>query len=120
MLLPQEDGHFHCEGCEDYKTCDIFEFMAHHGVEYNWNVILSKKYSFNLFQFLATMNFYIEERLLEEAFDHIQSAALLFLNSSNGPKEFEEFLEEAEVMASMDSVMNQVEEILKNESRGTD
>mgnify|MGYP003336433498 CR=1 FL=1 len=117
MLLPQQDGHFHCEGCENYKTCDIFEFMAHHGIEYSWNVVLSKKYSFNMFQFLAALNFYLAEDLIEEAFDHIQSAGLLFVNSSNGPQEFEKFLEEAEVMASMDTVMDQVEEILKNETK---
>lgn len=120
MLLPQEDGHYHCEGCEDYKTCDLFEFMAHHGVEYSWNVILSKKYSFNLFQFFEQMNFFLDEGLLEEAFHHVQSAALLFLNSSNGPEEFNAFLEEAEVMASMDSVMDQVEEILKNGTKEKD
>jgi hypothetical protein len=114
MLLPSEDGYFHCEGCEDFRTSDIFEFMEHHGIEYSWNVMLSKKYSFNLFSFLSTINFYLDEGLLEEAYDHVQSTTLLFLNSTAGQEEFESFLEEAEVIANMDNVMNQVEEILKD------
>lgn len=113
MLLPNDDGYFHCESCENFRTFDLFEYMEHHGVEYTWNVMLSKKYSFNLFSFLSTLNFYINEDLIEECYEHIQSTALLFLNSSAGPKEFEAFLEEAEVLANMDNVMNQVEEILK-------
>jgi hypothetical protein len=112
MLLPDDVGDFRCESC-DFVTSSLFDLMEHHGVEYSWNVMLSKKYSFNLFSFLSQLNFYLEEELFEEAWEHIQSTALLFLNSSGGPKEFEAFLEEAEIYANMDAVMNQVEEILK-------
>ena len=56
MLMP-EDGHFECaeDDC-DFRTCDLFEFMYHCGVEYKWAVRLDKRYSFDLFEFFKKLS----------------------------------------------------------------
>lgn len=112
MLMPQ-DGHFECaeEGC-GFRTCDLFAFMHHCGVEYKWAVRLSKRYSFDLFEFLQILNDIIEVGDLDEAYDHIQSATLLMVNASGD--DLHEFIEEAVVRSEMDNVMAGVEGLLKD------
>ena len=111
MLMP-EDGHFECaeDDC-DFRTCDLFEFMYHCGVEYKWAVRLDKRYSFDLFEFLQILNDIIDTGDLDEAYDHIQSATLLMVNASGD--DLHEFIEEAVVRSEMDNVMAGVEGLLK-------
>jgi hypothetical protein len=111
MLMP-EDGHFNCaEPKCGFSTCDLFEYMYHCGVEYAWAVRLNKRYAFDLFEFLATLNDIIEVGDLDAAYDHIQSATLLMVNASGD--DLQNFVEEAIVRSEMDNVMAGVEGLLK-------
>ena len=107
-----EDGHFECaeDDC-DFRTCDLFEFMYHCGVEDKWAGRLDKRYSFDLFEFLQILNDIIDAGDLDEAYDHIQSATLLMVNASGD--DLHEFIEEAVVRSEMDNVMAGVEGLLK-------
>lgn len=113
MLIPNEKGLFTCKK-DDFETDDLFEYMEHFGVEYEWMVRVAPKYTFNMFKFLEALTDMVAREDFNEAWEHIQSATLLLINASG--EDFEEFVEEAEVIAGMDTMMNQVEEMLKNES----
>jgi len=111
MLLPI-DGHFECAESDcNFVTCDLFEFMEHCGVEYKWQVRLNKRFSFDLFEFLAILNEIVDAGDLDSAYDHIQSATLLMVNASGD--DLEEFIEEAVVLSEMDGIMNGIEGILR-------
>lgn len=112
MLMPV-DGHFDCseESC-DFSTCDLFEFMEHCGVEYAWNVKLTKRYSFDLFLFLEMLNKLTDAGDLDAMYDHIQSATLLLINASGD--ELEEFIEESVVQSDIDEVFEGLERLLKD------
>ena len=111
MLLP-EDNHFICESkdCE-FKTCDIYEFLDHCGIEYVWGVKLSRKYTLDLFMFLQVLNQLIDAGDLDTAYDHVQSISLLLVNSSG--EDLDNFIEESIVQSEMDDVMFGLEKMLK-------
>lgn len=112
MLVP-DDGHFDCseEKC-DFSTCDLFEYMEHCGVEYEWGVRLSKRYTFDLFMFLEKLNRLTNIGDLDAIYDHVQSATLLLINASGD--ELEDFVEESIVQSDMDEVINGLERLLKD------
>lgn len=110
MLMPK-DGHFECEDSCDFKTCDIFEFMDHCGVEFGWAVKLNKRYSFDLFTFLQLLNDMVEVGDLDAMYDHVQSATLMMVNASEG--DLEEFMEESIVESEMGELMTGLERLLK-------
>ena len=111
MLIPV-DGHFECSepNC-DYITCDLFEFMEHCGVEYEWGVRLNKRYSFDLFTFLSILNEITNQGDLDAIYDHVQSATLLMINASGD--ELSDFIEESVVQSEMTEVMDGIERLLK-------
>ena len=112
MLIP-EDGHFKClEGKCDFSTCDLFEFMEHCGVEYEWGVRLNKRYTFDLYQFLSILNDLTNIGDLDAMYDHVQSATLLLINASGD--ELEDFIEESVVQSEMSEVMEGLERLLKD------
>jgi len=111
MLIPV-DGHFECsESNCDFVTCDLYEFMEHCGVEYEWGVRLNKRYTFDLFQFLEILNELTNMGDLDAMYDHIQSATLLMINASGD--ELEDFIEESVVQSEMSEVMDGIERLLK-------
>ena len=111
MLIPI-DGHFECSesNCE-FATCDLYEFMEHCGVEYEWGVRLNKRYTFDLFKFLDILNDLTNVGDLDAMYDHIQSATLLMINASGD--ELEDFIEESVVQSEMSEVMDGIERLLK-------
>ncbi len=111
MLMPV-DGQFDCsEDKCDFSTCDLYEFMEHCGVEYEWGVRLNKRYTFDLFQFLEILNDLTNMGDLDAMYDHIQSATLLMINASGD--ELEDFIEESVVQSEMSEVMDGIERLLK-------
>lgn len=111
MLIPV-DGHFSCsESTCDFSTCDLFEFLEHCGVEYEWGVRLNKRYSFDLFMFLSVLNDITNRGDLDAMYDHIQSAVLLMINASGD--ELSDFVEETVVQSEMSDVMDGIERLLK-------
>ena len=111
MLIPV-DGHFECsESNCDFITCDLFEFMEHFGVEYEWGVRLNKRYSFDLFTFLSILNDITNQGDLDAIYDHVQSATLLMINASGD--ELSDFIEESVVQSEMTEVMDGIERLLK-------
>lgn len=112
MLIPV-DGHFEClEPKCDFATCDLFEYMEHCGVEYEWGVRLNKRYTFDLFQFLSILNDLTNVGDLDAMYDHVQSAVLLLVNASGD--ELEDFIEETVVQSEMSEVMEGLERLLKD------
>ena len=55
MLMPDEDGVFGCEDC-GYRTPDVFDLLEHCETDFFWSVKLSRRYSFDLFQFLQALD----------------------------------------------------------------
>ena len=111
MLFPEENGTFICKK-DDFATDNLFEYMEHFGIEYDWMVKLNPRINFNLFTFLSEMAYLLDSGKINEAWEHVQSATLLLVNA--GSDDFDEFIEEAQVIASMDTLMSQVEGILKD------
>jgi hypothetical protein len=110
MLMPV-DGHFSCQDDCDFTTCNVFEFLDHCGVEFGWEVKLSKRYSFDLFTFLQILNDLVDKGDLDAIFDHVQSATTLMVNASDD--ELEDYIEEAVVASEMKDIITGAERLLK-------
>ena len=111
MLMPV-DGHFSCQDDCDFTTCNVFEFLDHCGVEFGWEVKLSKRYSFDLFTFLQILSQMVDEGDLDGIFDHVQSATTLMINASDD--DLEEYIEEAVVASELKDIINGAERLLKD------
>jgi hypothetical protein len=109
MLMPQDDGTFICKK-DNFKTGNIFEYMNHFGVEYDWMVKLNPRYNFNMFTFLNELNDLVLLGDMEEAYILIQSVSLMLVNASG--EDFEEFVEEAEVISGTKEMFDQLERFL--------
>jgi hypothetical protein len=110
MLMPV-DGHFSCQDDCDFTTCNVFEFLDHCGVEFGWEVKLSKRYSFDLFTFLQILNDLVDKGDLDAIFDHVQSATTLMVNASDD--DLEDYIEEAVVASEMKDIITGAERLLK-------
>ena len=111
MLMPV-DGHFSCQDDCDFTTCNVFEFLDHCGVEFGWEVKLSKRYSFDLFTFLKILNELVDQGDLDGIFDHVQSATTLMVNASDD--ELEDYIEEAVVASELKDLISGAERLLKD------
>ena len=115
MLIQNSKGQFVCEG-EDYetfKTTDVFEYLDHAGVEFKWGVKLSGKTTLDLYAMLLSINNALLVDDLDEAYDMVQSAALLLVNASSD--EVDDFIEEAVVRATSKELISGIEGMLRNE-----
>lgn len=112
MLIQNSKNQFVCEK-DNFKTTNIFEYLDHTGVEFTWGVKLSPKISLDMFQFLTLLGESLEHGDLEEAYDTVQQATLLFVNASSD--EADDYIEEAIVRESSSGMMREIEEMLKNE-----
>lgn len=112
MLLPV-DGHFSCQDDCDFTTCNVFDFLEHCGVEFGWSVKLSKRYSFDLFEFLHILNELTDKGDLDGIYDHVQSATTLMINASDD--DLEDYIEEIVVAAEMKDIITGVERLLKTD-----
>jgi len=110
MLMPV-NGHFSCQDDCDFTTCNVFEFLDHCGVEFGWEVKLSKRYSFDLFTFLQILNDLVDKGDLDAIFDHVQSATTLMVNASDD--DLEDYIEEAVVASEMKDIITGAERLLK-------
>lgn len=109
MLMPENDGTFICKK-DNFRTGNIFDYMEHYGVEYDWMVRLNPRYTFNLFTFLNEINSLILKADFEEAYTLVQSVSLMMVNASG--EDFDEFVEEAEVIAGTQEMFDQLERFL--------
>lgn len=112
MLIQNSKGQFTCE-VENFKTTDVFEYLDHAGVEFRWGIKLSKQTSLDMFSFLTLLNDALLTGELEEAYDMVQSAALLLVNASS--KEADDFIEEMVVRSTSNDMIRSMEEMLRNE-----
>ena len=110
-ILPDNEGAYACE-C-DQKFYNIFEFLAHNGVKYEWGVRISPKWSFDMFEFMESIDNALATGAPDEIYEIVQSAALTMVNSSEG--KFMEFMEEATVAGEMESIYEGIEKLLKKE-----
>lgn len=110
-FLPKPDGYIECPQECNFKTKDIFELLDHMNVEYSWAVRVDKKYSFDMFDFLALLNDHIIHREYEDIQRHIQSAAILFINASNGTAG--KFFEEMIVQEQLPEMFKEVDKMLE-------
>jgi len=117
MLMPDQNGNYNCEH-DDFSTDNIFEYMAHAGVEFDWMIKLGSKHSFNMFTFLEQLAWNMTQENHKDVWDSIQGVTLLFVNSSG--EDFEEFIKETEAVASSDAMFEQIEQILKEATRKDD
>ena len=111
MLIQNSKGQFVCEA-ENFKTTDVFDYLNHADIEFTWGVRLSEKTSLDMFTFLTLMNDAVLTGDLDEAYDMIQSAALLLVNASS--EEADDYIEEAIVRANSKDMIRSMEEMLKN------
>lgn len=110
MIFPDERGLYRCE-FDDYKTDNIFAYMQHADIDFDWMIKLDKRYSFNMFTFLNQLTWQLLNKEYEDAWHSVQGVALLFVNSTGD--DFEDFLEEAEVISGMENMFDDIEKFLK-------
>ena len=113
MIFPDERGLYHCE-FDDYKTDNIFAYMQHADIDFDWMIKLDKRYSFNMFTFLNQLTWQFLNKEYEEAWHSVQGVSLLFVNSTGD--DFEDFLEEAEVISGMENMFDDIEKFLKEKN----
>ena len=106
---------FGCEDC-DYKSPDVFGLLEHCETDYFWSVKLSRRYSFDLFQFLPALDELADDGDIDHIKDLTQAVALAFINSSEGNDTFNKFVNENIVRSNIDSVIKDLEEMLKDEN----
>lgn len=109
ILMPESDGTFVCKK-HKFKTDNLFEYLDHFGVEYDWMVRLNSHYSFNLFAFLRQLTEYIDDQNWAEVWSVTQSITLMMINASG--EDFEEFVEETEVIQGTETMLEQLERFL--------
>lgn len=112
MLVPDENGRFKCESDCDFETTDVFELLDHCGIKFAWGVRVSKGYTFDLFGFLESLSNAINAGYLEEAYDVVQSAALLMCNASEN--QLDELIDEVMVRSEADELIVNIERMLKD------
>ena len=110
-IMPNDEGLYVCE-C-DQEFGNIFEFLEHNGVEYEWGVRITKSWSFDMFEFMASIDQYLQFGDTQSIHECVQSAALTMLNASEG--KFMEFMEEATVAGEMEDIYAGVERLLRKE-----
>lgn len=111
MLMPDNNGRFHCEESDcDFETLDVFDLLDHCGIEFSWGVKVSKGYTFDLFGFLETLNAYIDAGNLEDAYEVVQSAALLMCNASEN--QLDELIEEVVIKNDTENLIMNLERML--------
>ena len=116
MLFPDKDGLVYCETLDcDYKTTDLFDFLDHCGVEFSWDVKVTPKYSFDLFQFLSVVSEVVNHGDLQEAYEIIQGASFLFVNASSD--ELDDFIEESIVADEADMGIRNIERMLRENGK---
>lgn len=112
MLFPDKDGLISCETADcDFDTTDLFDFLEHVGIEYTWDVKVTKKHSFDLFQFLQFLSDTINHGDLEEAYQIVQDAAFLFVNASSN--QLDNFIEESIVSEEASEGIRNIERMLR-------
>jgi hypothetical protein len=109
MYMPNDDGYFTCEH-DDFKTSNLFAYMEHAGMEFDWLVRLSPKYSLNLFTLLSELTYFMNEEKYDDVWEHIQSVTLLLMNSCTD--DFDKFIHEAEVISGTERMFDQIESYL--------
>lgn len=112
MLFPNNDGQYLCEteNCT-FKTIDLFEFLDHVGVEFTWDVRVTPRYRFDLFNFLQAISYMVDKGDLDQAYDVIQDTACLFINASSD--ELDEYIEESIVADEAHDGIKNIERMLR-------
>ena len=110
MLMPDENGYYNCEH-DDYRTRNVFSYMDHAGMEFDWMISVSKRYNFNMFTFLAELNFLLSEGMFDDAWNSVQGVSLMFVNSTG--EDFDDFIGEAEVISASGDMFSEIEQYLK-------
>ena len=117
MLFPDKDGLLSCEttAC-DYTTTDLFDFLDHAGVEFTWDVRITPKHSFDLFQFLQVVSDAANHGDLEDVYQLVQDTAFLFVNASSD--ELDDFIEESIVAEEANDGIKNIERMLRENDKG--
>lgn len=110
-IMPDEQGFYVCECGEEYTN--VFDFLDHNSVTYEWGVRITKKWSFDMFEFMRNIDQALRDGDPKEIYEAVQSAALTMLNASEG--KFMEFMEEATVAGEMEDIYAGVEKLLRKE-----
>jgi hypothetical protein len=114
MLMPDKNGDFFCKK-DNFKTNNLFMYMEHFGVEYDWMIKLDKKYNFNLFKFLESLAFMAEEKDIDGIWEAVQSTTLLMINASG--EDLDVFIEEATIISETEDMFDQIERFLDENSK---
>jgi len=113
MIMPDSEGVYHCEN-DDFATQDIFAYLDHCDLEFEWHLKVAPRYSLNLYMFLSTL----WEMIIHDDFDgveeSIQSIALVLTNASTDDN-FEQFMHECNVRIGMHKMAEELEGILKHD-----
>lgn len=109
--MPDHGGRYKCECGDEFG--DLFDFLGHNGVQYEWGVRLTRNYNFDLFEFLSALNNHLISNNYNDAYECIQSAALTFMNAGEGL--LPEFIEEVMIYSEADQMFNGLEKMLKEE-----
>lgn len=115
-IYPDHSGRYVCDCNDEFK--DLFDFLEHNGVTYEWGIRLTRAFTFDMFTFLSTLNNAMFENKYQEVYEHIQSAALVLMNAGEGL--LEEFMEEVAVHSEMDEIYKGIENMLIEEGKKRD
>lgn len=113
MIFPDERGLYHCE-FDDFTTDNIFAYMQHADIDFDWMIKIDRRYSFNMFTFLNQLTWHLLNKEYEEAWHSVQGVSLMFVNSTGD--DFDEFLKEAEVVSGMENMFDDIERFLKEKN----
>lgn len=113
MIMPDSEGIYYCDN-DDFRTQDIFSFLDHCELEFEWHLKVAPKYSLNLYMFLRTLWEMAIHDDLDAIEESIQSIALVLTNASTD-ENFEEFMQECNVRVGMHKMGEELERLLKND-----
>ena len=116
MLMPNDDGYFVCSEC-NFKHQNIFKFIEHCMLDYRFFVKVSRNWSIDIYALLDGIDKAIGEDDSRKAQHLIEMTILTLINSLEGKAKFDKFLNEMFIEDTSKSLINELEDMLKNETK---
>ena len=117
MIVPDRDGFYFCNDCE-FQTDNLFALFDHCMIKFKFNLRLSRMYTLDMFALLKGIYEAIEDEDVMTARNLIQMATLTLTNSTESKKDFNEFISEAFIKENAEILVQELEDMLKEEKNG--
>jgi DNA polymerase elongation subunit (family B) len=102
------------EKCEcGYETDDVFDMFDHTGIDMQWQLKVSKDFSFNLYSFFEELSRLSRQGNSEEVYDAIQAISYMLYKAAEN-EDFDSQLKDVFVRKESEELIENLERMLKD------